>query len=84
MISMSTSSGKLIKVAVGNFALISQRLDWDFVVRASMPKLSTAGLMWGSCHFYMEVNDEFNVEFWMFILIFLADIKIRSERSPIH
>ena len=44
MMSMSTSNGKLIKVAVGNFALISQRLDWEFVVRASIPKLSTAGL----------------------------------------
>ena len=50
MISMSTSSGKLIKVAVGDFALDKPFLvlvfwfDWEFVVRASIPKLSTAGL----------------------------------------
>ena len=30
-------------------------------------------------------NDKFSVEFWISVLIFsLADIEIRSERSPIH
>ena len=42
-------------------------------------------MYYGSCHFDRALNDEFSVEFLMFFWIILsADIKIRSERSPIH
>ena len=41
--------------------------------------------MSGSCHFDRASNDKFSVEFLMFVLIiFSDDIKIRSERIPIH
>ena len=41
--------------------------------------------MCGSCHFKRAANREFSIAFWMFVLIlFSADIEIRSERSPIH
>ena len=41
--------------------------------------------MYGTCHFDRASNDEFSVEFLMFVLIiFSADIEIRSEKIPIH